>query len=308
MKISEIVKNRPTLSFEVFPPRPEADADLSGIRRTLADLRVARPDFVSVTYGAGGQNRPRALEIAGLVLSLGMSPLSHLTAVGYTKQDSARVLDSLKRLGVDNILALRGDIPKEATETADHWKDYKKACDLVEHTAGLGEFCIGGAAYPEGHQESVSPQADIEYMREKVDAGVSFFITQLFFDNAVFYEFMDRLRGTGLDVPVIVGIMPVFRAPQISRIVEISGCKVPGKLSALLERHMDDDAGMREAGIDYAVEQIDDLRRNGVHGIHIYTMNKSRGVLEILKRCGLSGRGGDIDLQQARLDAMEKVG
>lgn len=285
MRIDTIMRRRQTLSFEVFPPKPEMDEDLSGICGTLAALRVASPDFVSVTYGAGGNNRPRALDIADRVSSLGMSPLSHLTAVGYTKDETSRVLAALDKLGVENILALRGDIPKDSDAT-EHWKDFGRACDLAEHVGSRGDFCIGGAVYPEGHPESVSAAADIEFMKEKVRKGTTFFITQLFFDNDTFRRFMDRVMAAGIEVPVIAGIMPVFRSRQIKRIIEISGCRVPAKLADLLERYLDDDASMKEAGIDYAAAQIADLWKDGVGGVHIYTMNKSKGVLEILRRCG----------------------
>lgn len=292
MKIDEILKRRQTLSFEIFPPKPELDRDLSGIKKTISTLRSEEPDFISVTYGAGGGNRPRALDIAKIVLSMGMQPLSHLTAVGYTREDVETLLASLFRLEVRNILALRGDIPKSFGGGKSPWKDYRTALDLVESVACAGDFCIGGAAYPEGHQESVSPEMDVDFMREKVRAGVSFFITQLFFENDDFRKFIDRVESSGMDVPIIAGVMPVFKARQIRRIVELSGCAVPEKLERLLDRYAEDDASMADAGMDYAAEQIDDLWRDGVRGVHIYTMNRADGVLGILERCGLSkGRG-----------------
>ena len=290
MRIDELLKDRQALSFEVFPPKPEMDADLSGIGETISDLKTAAPDFISVTYGAGGNNRPRALDIASIILSNGMNPLSHLTAVGYTSDDASRVLDSLEDLGVKNILALRGDIPKGQGMDEGAWKNYSRASGLVRYVSELGQFCIGGAAYPEGHQQSVSRAADMEFMREKEEAGASFFITQLFFDNDAFLSFRDD-ASAAVKSPIIAGIMPVFKARQIKRIVEISGCRVPEKLSSLLDLYLDDDASMQEAGIDYAARQISALWREGVNGIHIYTMNKSKGVLEILRRCGLRGRG-----------------
>ena len=287
MRIDTIMRRRQTLSFEVFPPKPEMDEDLSGIRRTLSALRVASPDFVSVTYGAGGNNRPRALDIADMVISLGMSPLSHLTAVGYTREETERVLDSLAERGVENVLALRGDIPVGCDASdASFWRHYRRASDLVSHVREQGSFCVGGAAYPEGHQQSMDADRDIDFMKEKVDTGTTFFITQLFFDNETFKRFSDRASAAGVKAPIIAGIMPVFKARQIKRIIEISGCKVPPTLAILLERYLDDDASMKEAGIDYAAGQIVDLWENGVGGVHIYTMNKSKGVLEILRRCG----------------------
>lgn len=290
MEIDTLLSKGQTLSFEVFPPKPELDADLSGIRETLSNLTVAEPDFVSVTYGAGGNNRPRALDIAEMILELDMLPLSHLTAVSYTKEDTARILDSLKARGVRNILALRGDIPVGAPEDAEHWKDFEKACDLASYVASRDGFHIGAAAYPEGHPQSVSPEMDIEFMKEKIDAGVSFFITQLFFENEAFLRFMDRLRAAGVEAPVIAGIMPIFQAKQIKRIVEISGCGVPEELAVLLDRHENDNEAMADAGMDYAAAQIRSLWDNGVSGIHVYTMNKSARVLDILRRCGMSAK------------------
>lgn len=290
MRIDELLRDRQTLSFEVFPPKPEMDADLSGVTRTISDMKSAAPDFISVTYGAGGNDRPRALDIAEIILSNGMNPLSHLTAVGYTNDDASRVLDSLDDLGVANILALRGDIPNNQGANADSRKYYARASDLARYVAETKIFCVGGAAYPEGHQRSVSREVDIKYMREKEYAGVSFFITQLFFDNEAFWSFADDASSAGVASPLIAGIMPVFKARHIERVVEISGCRVPERLAYLLDRYGDDDASMREAGIDYAASQITELWRNDARGVHIYTMNKSSSVLEILRRCDLSGR------------------
>ncbi|MDR1481802.1 MAG: methylenetetrahydrofolate reductase [Synergistaceae bacterium] len=287
MRIDELIEKKQTLSFEVFPPKPEMDADLEGIRRTLRNLRDANPDFVSVTYGAGGNNRPRAIDIADMVISLGMIPLSHLTAIGYTREEALGIIGSLTDTGVENILALRGDRPANSGRDEDCWKDFHKASELAGFVRHCGDFCVGGAAYPEGHQDSLSGEIDIEFMLEKLGSGVSFFVTQLFFDNSAFARFSDRCRAAGIRAPIIAGIMPVLKARQIRRIVEISGCNVPGTLESLLDRYIDDDESMREAGIEYAAGQISDLWSRGVSGIHIYTMNKSAEVLEILRRCDL---------------------
>lgn len=285
MKIRTIMKRRQTLSFEVFPPKPGIDDDMSGIASTLSALRAASPDFVSVTYGAGGSDASRAADIAHLVTSLGMSPLSHLTAVGATKKKTQEITDMLASLGVENILALRGDVP-EGADPSDPtlWSDMKTSIDLAA-SLDKSKFCIGGAAYPEGHRDSVSPEADIDFMRRKVDAGVSFFITQLCFDDDVLFRFVDRARSTGVDAPIIVGVMPVLVASQIKRIIEISGCSVPRSLDELITKHADDSDGMREAGIEYAVAQVRRLWDAGL-GVHIYTMNKSKSVLEIVRRTG----------------------
>lgn len=291
INIDLILKERRTLSFEVFPPKPEMDRDLSGIRATLSELCSLKPDFVSVTYGAGGNNRPLALDIAKIILSLDMLPLSHLTAVGYTRGNAEEVLDSLSELGVANILALRGDLPKLGDDGDMKLSDYKTACDLAGVVARRGGFCIGAAAYPEGHPESISAEADLDFMKQKVASGVTFFITQLFFNNDDFKRFAERAEKSGIKAPILAGIMPVLQAKQIRRIIELSGCSVPLKLDRLLERYRHDDASMSDAGMDYAAEQISDLVEWGVRGVHIYTMNKAKSVLEIINRCGISAKG-----------------
>ena len=291
INIDSILKERRTLSFEVFPPKPEMDRDLSGIRATLSELCSQKPDFVSVTYGAGGNNRPLALDIAKIILSLEMLPLSHLTAVGYTRGNAEEILDSLAGLGVANILALRGDLPKQPDNGEADPSDYKTACDLADAVARRGDFCMGAAAYPEGHPESISPEVDLDFMKQKIAAGVTFFITQLFFNNDDFKRFAERAEKSGIKAPILAGIMPVLQAKQIRRIIELSGCSVPIKLDRLLERYRHDDASMTDAGMDYAAEQISGLWEWGVRGVHIYTMNRAKSVLEILNRCGLSAKG-----------------
>lgn len=287
MRIDTIMRRRRTLSFEVFPPKPDMDSDLSGITRTLSSLREASPDFVSVTYGAGGGNTMRALDIARIVISLGMSPLSHLTAVGATREETARIISSLHELGVENVLALRGDVPAGHDPNADHWREFKTGSDITKFVRGWrdGAFCVGGGAYPEGHQSSTSPEDDVAFMRDKVSCGASFFITQLFFDNDAFRRFAERARSGGVDAPLIPGVMPVLSSAQIMRIVEISGCTVPRELAALIEKYACDDASMRDAGMDYAAAQIESLWRDG-WGIHLYTMNRPKSALEIMRRCG----------------------
>lgn len=286
MRIDTIMRRRRTLSFEVFPPRPDADPDLSGIRRTLSELRQVSPDFVSVTYGAGGSNKGRALEIADTVISLGMSPLSHLTAVCAHREVTDEILGSLEARGVENVLALRGDVPigMDPSDPA-CWPDFKSGRDIAAHVAAHGAFSIGCAAYPEGHGESISPERDIEIMLDKSRAGASFFITQLFFDNDIYFRFCDMAERMGVGANIAAGVMPVLSASRIERIVEISGCRVPPKLASLLDRYRHDDASMRDAGIDWAAEQISSLWEAG-RSVHVYTMNKYDSVLEIMRRCG----------------------
>lgn len=289
MRIDTIMMRRQTMSFEVFPPKPELDPDMYGVTRTLSALRAASPDFVSVTYGAGGSNTMRAMDIAKLVLSLGMTPLSHLTAVGASREVTEKILLSLAVLGVENILALRGDIPAGADKDDDSfWHDFKRAAELVRFARDYDtgrDLCIGGAAYVEGHPNSTSLETDIEFMLEKERYGASFFITQLFFDDELFLRFAERSHAMGVRSRIIAGIMPVLASKQIRRIVEISGCSVPPSLDALLTKYADDDASMRAAGIEFASKQIDRLWREGF-GIHVYTMNKSDSVIEIMKNVG----------------------
>lgn len=285
MKIDTIMRRRQTLSLEIFPPKAEADADLSGIKSTIAALRCASPDFISVTYGAGGGNKGRAVEIAGAIVDNGMTPLSHLTAVGSTREMIASVLEELKSAGVENVLALRGDVPVGVDrDDPSLWRDFKSGRDIAEAVAGKG-FCIGGAAYPEGHQESVLPETDIRFMRDKEAAGVSFFVSQLFFDTEKFFNFVELAERGGVSSRIVAGVMPVLSAKSIKRIITISGCSVPKRLDSLLERYSDDEASMRDVGMDYAAGMIAELWEAGF-GVHIYAMNKAPETIEIMKRSG----------------------
>ncbi len=282
MRIADILSKKRTVSFEVFPPKP--DQDLEGISWTLSDLASCPNDWVSVTYGAGGSNRDRVFDVLDIANERKLLLLSHLTAVEATREQIRAILDALAARGVENILALRGDVPPHP-EGRSPWKDFSHATDLIELIAEDGRFCIGAAAYPERHPESETSESDLKWLKTKADLGASFFVTQLFFDNELFYRFRDRLSALGVEIPVIAGIMPVFRASQIDRIIELSGCSVPGALTHLIAANRDDARGMLEAGTEFAASQIRDLWKNGVAGIHLYTMNKSAQSLEILARC-----------------------
>lgn len=288
MRIPDILSRGRSLSFEVFPPKPADDADLSGILSTVSALSGARPDFISVTYSPAGKNRDRALQIAEFIRDAGTTPLSHFTAVGSDRPAVDAMLADLEARGVENVLALRGDIPADLPSGASPWKDFRWARDMVAYIRGKSSVAIGGAAYPEGHPENRDVDAGIRHLLEKEKAGADFFITQLFFDNEPFFRFRDAARAAGLRSPILAGIMPVTRARQIRRIVELSGCAVPPSLAALLERWADDDAAMEEAGIDWAAAQIRGLVEGGVDGIHLYTMNRPQASLSILERSGLS--------------------
>lgn len=269
MKTSEFFKQKTVLSLEVFPPKRTAPVDT--IYKTLDELKGMTPDFISVTYGAGGSENSRAtLEIASSIKHrYGIESVAHIPCLHLTKEDAAEILLQLKAHQIENILALRGDrIPDR--EPAG---DFKYAADLVGFIREHGDFNIIGACYPEGHQESGGLVRDIHNLKHKVDAGVSQLITQLFFDNGYFYRFRERLDLAGIRVPVEAGIMPVVNKKQIERMVSLCGVRLPKKFTSMMERYGDNPVAMRDAGIAYAVDQIVDLAAHGVDGIHLYTMN-----------------------------------
>lgn len=271
MKIAEILKqNQPTLSFEVFPPKTsDAFEAVEKATNAIADLK---PDFMSVTYGAGGSTQRYTTEIAANTLMRGTVPLAHLTCVNATKESIVNQLATFKEKGIENILALRGDLPAGVTDTTD-W-EYRHANELVALIKENGDFCIGGACYPEKHPESESIKKDIEAIKRKQDAGCDFFTTQMFFDNGIFYNYLYKLREAGVTAPIVAGIMPVTNAKQMERIIKLSQAFIPRRFVSLLDRYGDNPAAMKQAAIAYATDQIIDLLANGINNIHIYTMNK----------------------------------
>ncbi len=271
MKIRELLNaDKPTLSFEVFPPKKEADAE--PIRRALGEISAIRPDFMSVTYGASGGTSKSTLEMASFLKdTCGTTALAHLTCVSFTPEELAAQLEKLHAAGIENILALRGDVPEGGAKPG----SYAYASQLVEHIKKSGyDFCVGGACYPEGHVECANQDQDLENLKKKVDAGCEFLTTQMFFDNAALYSFLYRLREKDIRVPVIAGVMPVTNVKQISRITGLSGTTLPSRFRMIVDKFGHDPAAMKQAGIAYATEQIIDLVANGVKGIHVYTMNK----------------------------------
>lgn len=270
MKICEILKkNEPTLSFEVFPPKTSDKFDIvEAAADQIADLK---PHFMSVTYGAAGTTRGFTTEIAASVLKHGATPLAHLTCVNASRESIKEQLDALKSHGIENILALRGDIPEGADPSA--W-EFKHAHELMDFIRENGDFCVGGACYPEKHPESPSVHVDIESLKIKQDAGCRFLTTQMFFDNSTFYNFLYKVREAGVTIPVVAGIMPVTNANQMAKIIKLSGAFIPRRYVALLDRWQDDPVALKQAAIAYATDQIIDLIANGVNHIHIYTMNK----------------------------------
>lgn len=271
MGILEKFENKTVFSFEVFPPKKESGVET--IYSTLEDLKELNPDFISVTYGAGGSglNGVSTADLCSLIKNeYGIETIAHLSCLYNTKESVDKILEELKANGVNNILALRGDVDPD--REIEH--DFKYASELTEYIVSkdMG-FEITGACYPEVHQEAEDLKTDVANLKKKVDAGASHLISQLFFDNNSFYEFMDEARSAGITVPIEAGIMPVTNKSQIERMVSMCGASIPAKLSKLLQRFGDDKYAMRDAGISYAIDQIMDLVANGVDGVHIYTMN-----------------------------------
>ena len=282
MKISEILAKKKTLSFEIFPPKREEDT-FTLIDKTIKQLASYAPDYMSVTYGALGNTLSNTAMIAKNIKdNTGALPLAHLTCVASTRQKVDSVCDELKNYGVENILTLRGDIPKDTTTPI--FSDFKHASDLASYIKGKydGQFGLAGACYPEKHPEASSIATDIEFMKVKQDAGMEFFDSQLFFDNDVFYHFLLKARKAGITVPIIPGIMPVNNYNQLNRMIQMSGCKVPLKLLNQFDRYKDDKAAIEEIGLIFTSYQILDLMANDVDGIHIYSMNKSGFISKLM--------------------------
>jgi methylenetetrahydrofolate reductase (NADPH) len=270
MKITDIIKgNKPSLSFEVFPPK--SFENLEAAKITVGEIAKLMPGYMSVTYGAGGSTDVYTPEIARGILAAGVTPLAHLTCISADEYKVEGILRKLKEIGVENILALRGDLPEGVTE---HKGTYLHASDLATKIRDFGGFCIGGACYPEGHPEAADIDEDIEHLKIKIDAGCEFLTTQMFFDNDIIYAYMDKLARAGISTTVVPGIMPVTSVKQIERIVMISGNALPEKFTRMVERYGDDVVGMKEAGIEYATEQIRDLYATGFNAVHVYSMNK----------------------------------
>lgn len=272
MKIIDLLnENKITLSCEIFPPKP--DASLDHIHTVIQGIAALCPDFISVTYGAGGGTSKRTLEIAQEVQEThGIPALAHLTCVTSSRTEIDDTLRALQEHGIKNILALRGDIPQDCP--LDSPRDFRYACQLIEEIKSQGDFCIGAACYPEGHVECPSKERDLDYLKEKVESGCDFLTTQMFFDNTVFYQFLYRTLAKGIRVPVVAGIMPVTNSRQIQRICQLSGTVLPARFKAIVERFSEHPDAMQQAGIAYATEQMIDLIANGVNHIHLYTMNK----------------------------------
>ncbi len=268
------------LSFEVFPPKK--DEEFENVYQILRDLGSLRPDFISCTYGAGGSRAGKTIEITSFIQKeLCIDAIAHITCVGFTREDLDKNCAALEAAGVTHVLALRGDRPQTMTDEQYDRREFSYAVDLIRYLREHTTLSIAGACYPEKHFEAPSIEEDLRRLKEKVDAGVSSLISQMFFDNDFFYRFLDRARAMGIQVPIHAGIMPITTAGQLGTTVSLSGSSVPKKLADLIATYGDDKEDMRKAGIEFAVGQIRDLQEHGVDGIHIYSMNKVKTTTDI---------------------------
>ncbi len=283
MRIDQIIAQpQPVFSFEFFPPKTEAGRE--ALVRTIDELKPLSPGYVSVTYGAMGSNRGQVIEIVSEIKNrIGIEAMAHLTCVGHTREELASVLDELAGVGIENVLALRGD-PPPGTDFQATRGGFAHASDLTALIRDRGGFCIGGAAYPEVHPDAPDAAADLQNLQTKVAAGSDFLVTQLFFDNRDYFSFLERAREAGIGVPVLPGIMPVTNLGQVKRFTEMCGAALPADLLAALEAAGDDEAAVLEIGVTHALQQCRDLLSAGAPGIHFYTLNKSASTREILTR------------------------
>ncbi|MGI6106562.1 MAG: methylenetetrahydrofolate reductase [NAD(P)H] [Lachnospiraceae bacterium] len=304
MKISEILSSKDiTISMEVFPPKTMDNYEK--VSRAANAIASYRPDFMSITYGAGGGTSEQTLNIAREIRDRqNVETLCHLTCVSSTQEKVHSQLEKMKEYGLENVMALRGDLPADGTAVlSDH---YRHASELIEEIRQAGDFCIGGACYPEAHPESASRKEDLRYLKEKQDAGCDFFTTQMFFDNSAMYSFMYRAREAGITVPIVAGIMPLTSVKQVERSQAMSGTFFPAQFRTIVDRYGSSRRAFAEAGIAYATEQIVDLIANDITHIHIYTMNHPKTAREILNRLMyILGRG---DLGPAGADGGAPAG
>lgn len=271
MKINDLLnKKRPLISFELFPPKTQDG--IESVQAAAKQIAKLSPDFMSITYGAGGGTSLHTVGIASMIQNqLNVTALAHLTCVSSSKQQVNDLLNKFKSNGIENILALRGDLPENSELIQ---ADYEYAYQLIDEIKAQGDFCIGGACYPEGHVQNSSKKSDIMFLKQKVDCGCDFLTTQMFFDNNILYNYLYQIREAGITVPVIAGIMPVTNSKQIARICKLSGTSLPERFKRIVDKFGDNTAAMQQAGIAYATEQIIDLVANDVRGIHVYSMNK----------------------------------
>lgn len=283
MKIDALLKKRPTLSFEIFPPKNNEN-DIESIYTTIEQLAKLKPDFISVTYGAGGSTSRNTTKFASLIKNTyGIEAVAHLSCINTSKEEIDKILLDLKKENIENILALRGDYPKDGNI---YVQDFKYASDLTAyiHNNHPDSFCVSGACYPETHYEAPDFDTDLQNLKKKVDAGAKYVVTQIFFDNQYYYRLVREARKIGITVPILAGIMPVHNPKQAKKIAAMSSCSIPYSLAPMMDRFSASKEAGIEVGLHYATYQIIDLMTHGVDGIHIYTMNKPEIAGEILKR------------------------
>lgn len=279
-------KDKTVFSFEVFPPKK--NEEIYDLYKTLDTLKTLNPDFISVTYGAGGSNSKKTATIASYIKNIcEIEPIAHMTAVAMDEEFLLHLLQELKSKGISNVLALRGDRPRDMSDEAYASRTFLYAEDIIRIIRKQSDICIAAACYPEMHPESESRDTDLHFLKQKIDAGVNFLITQMFFDNSKFYEFREDAAKHGINIPISAGIMPITSARQLGTSVSLSGTSVPQALSNLVARYADSPEDLRKAGIEYAVRQIEDLIANDIDGIHIYTMNKATTACEIMNQLSI---------------------
>ena len=283
MKINELLNKRPTLSFEIFPPKNNEN-DITSIYATIDELAKLNPDFISVTYGANGSTSKNTCKIASTIKNkYGIESVAHLTCMNNTKDEIKEILEELKENGIENVLSLRGDYPKDS-DGINHG-DFKYASELNEFIEENfpNDFCLSGGCYPETHYEAKNFEEDLLNLKKKVDAGAKYPVTQIFYDNQYYYRLVREARKIGITVPILAGIMPITNAKSLIRTTKMCGCTIPYQLSTMIEAHYDNPEAMKEIGINYAAQQIIDLITNGVDGIHIYTMNRAETAQRVFE-------------------------
>ena len=287
MNINDIkTTHKTSLSFEVFPPKT-METGVEKLFETISALEKVKPDFISVTYGAGGSQKDKTVAIASRIKrDYGIEPLAHLTCVGATEADMDAILADMKQNGIDNVLALRGDIPKGGT-IEDAFKTFRHATDLIAYIQKSGGFYTTAAAYPEGHPRSRSMDEEFEYLKQKQDLGAIRLNTQMIFDTSAIFRFIDTARSKGITIPISVGIMPVLNPAQIYRMVTLSGASIPASLSKLYALYSQDEDAFKKHGLEFAKNQVRKMVEQGVDGIHLYTMNKHEAILEIVNDTGI---------------------
>ena len=272
--IDKLTDDKLSLSFEVFPPK--TDSAFDSVKHATEEIAKLKPAFMSVTYGAGGGTSKYTLDIAkNIKEQYGVPTLAHLTCVSSTRETVHQKIEEIKAAGIENVMALRGDLTPEMEDADRSGWSYHHAIDLIHELKESGaDFCIGGACYPEIHPESVNSKEDIKHLKEKVDAGCEFLTTQMFFDNNILYNFLYKIREAGITVPVLAGIMPITNEKQVERAIKLSGSHMPRRFKSLVDKFGGDPAAMKQAGIAYATDQIIDLFANNITNVHVYSMNK----------------------------------